>query len=270
MKLRPIFIITFVIAVLLAGAWVIVPKLISAPPRHTSAVPIMHSELGENTLPPFEPQKIQKLINTTLKPEGLFIDPETGEEMGEYWFEALSTANYEALSLSEKFTYNAIHGESFHQNCSPYEMPDAAKNKKIGIDFSFEFRDKSQSFWSERQIRFFHENRSDVLTLLKKTMQADAHVGENLKGIILEIEAYELIPILIEKLEIQPKDYNLLTLMIALMDKDGYIPLHQTDVYKASLMQKKTTYYTSLIPATKAYEEEVIKTARHYYLEKKK
>src|SRR5438105_9086188 len=65
--------------------------------------------------------------------------------------EKLNQNTYLGFSLSEKFTYHMIHGESYSQNCDAMS-PVQDEQKKIFAQLPDAFDEWA---WSERQTKFF-------------------------------------------------------------------------------------------------------------------
>lgn len=77
------------------------------------------------TIPPYGLSKVKQLIETITFKE----DPLGSSDGG---IEAISAAQFKALSLREKFTYVMIHAEMSQQNCAiPEYQNDTASNKSI-------------------------------------------------------------------------------------------------------------------------------------------
>lgn len=133
----------------------------------------------------------------------------------------MKAADYNSLSVAEKFTYVMIHGEDFSQNCS--DMPPIVDEQKKIFAYAPGIFD-DQAAWSDRQRQFLKSNRTAVIKLIRETMTAKHRVGVNLKSTILEINAVELIPDLARIYNRDKKDHDILTIMCNLMKENKFKP----------------------------------------------
>ena len=180
--------------------------------------------------------------------------------------EALSTKDYESLSLREKFTYHMIHAESYSQNGNYVPPP---KNEVAKI-FAY-IPDAFEEFaWSERQTKFLSINRDSVIALMKESMSRTKKAGINFKQAILEVNAKEMVPdiIAIYKANTTVKDLDLLSLLMLLMKDNEYEPFLLSGSYKK--LYAEDTSYKSYLNYSKGNEELIIKRATDFYNANKK
>lgn len=168
-----------------------------------------HEIVKRNTIPPYSIEKIRKLIGA-LKP----VDNEDG------WTstEALSPKTYASLSLQEKFTYHMIHGETYSQNCDGIP-PITDEQKKLFGYLSDPFGEYE---WAGRQKKFFKDNKDTVVALMTESIRRSHHIGLNYKKVIVDINATEMIPLLISMYNERKIDHDILTVLMLLMSKNKY------------------------------------------------
>jgi hypothetical protein len=202
------------------------------------------------TVPPYGLAKVKRLI-AKIK-----VDDEDNE--------ALSPAVYNALSLREKFTYHMIHAESYSQNCDAMP-PIQNEQKKIFAYIADAFDEYA---WSDRQSSFLKANRDSVMVLLKESSIKGKRVGVNFKQAIMEINAKEMIPFLIDMYNITKKDLDILTLLMQLMKENEYEPFLESQSYKK--LYSEESNYMSYLNFNKGNEELIIKRATDFYNATKK
>jgi hypothetical protein len=204
----------------------------------------------ELTVPPYGLEKIKALVAKIPYIEG----------EGEGGIEALNEKTYATLSIKEKFTYNMVHPESYTQICDPLpQHPDAA-NRIYGTlpDTYGEF------MWSDRQLNFFKNNRRELVQLIKE----QSTIKSNLKEVIVEMNATELIPYLIDLYNKDKKDHYILTLLLQLMKKNNYPEFVNSSGYKKLYREPKTAeeYMTAFyLVYNKANEDLIIQRATNFY-----
>lgn len=198
-----------------------------------------------STEPPFGLSRVRALVRK------IKADSEDNQIM--------SAKDYNSLSLDEKFTYAMIHGEDFSQNCDA-SPPIVDEDKKIFANFPGAFGDEAT--WSERQRQFLHNHRTKVIELLRSTIKARHRVGVNLKQAIQELDAVELIPDLISLYSSDPRDRDILTLLMLFMKDDLYMPFLESSIYK-SLYGDESNYWAS-IALTPTHQRTILDLASKY------
>ena len=186
--------------------------------------------------PPYGLEKIRALMNATKKA-------------------SLSDEAYKSLSLREKFTYNMIYYESFYQNCSIYF---AAPKGKIPAQLPHL---SEVSAWSDRQKKFFTDNKDSVIRLIRIDNQLDHELRLNDKIVILLIDATEMIPFLQDCYH-KKQDLEILTVLMQLMNDRQYAPFIESDLHK-----KLYTGYsqTNTIDYSKTDETFILTQATNFY-----
>jgi hypothetical protein len=177
----------------------------------------------------------------------------------------LSDANYNRLSFAEKFTYNAIHGEDFSQNCEIF-APEKDEEKKIFAyppgPFDFE------QAWGKRQTDFFQQNRAKVISLLRESMKKTSFVGANYKQIMIDLDAWEMIPEIVTQYKRRRTDHDLLSVMNLFMKKGLYPPFLESQSY--TKLYSDESLYTAYLVANKANQDLIMQRAMAYYKTKRK
>jgi len=199
------------------------------------------------TRPPYGLEKVLDLIKKA---------PATDEEGGT----ALSSKVYGTLTLREKFTYNMVHGESYSQNCDA-GLATVDEEKRIWAELPGPFGDEH---WSGRQTDFFNEHRDSVVALMSESIGRSHRVGLNYKNVIEEINATEMIPLLISTYNTDKKDHDILTLLMLLMLDNKYPPFMSSASY-TKLYAGKESRWGSFLNFNAANEALIIQRATDFY-----
>lgn len=202
------------------------------------------------TVPPYGFQKVQALSagSTTDDMDNMVADPKA----------------YERLSLREKFAYHVTHGEAYNQNCD-VQPPIVEEDKKIFGQLPDFLGDNG---WSQRQEKFFLNNRDTVLALIRESTIRSKHMGVNYKQVIVDVKAVELIPFVIKTYRDNPKDKDLLTVLLLLMKDANYAPFLQTPTYKK--LYGGQSDYRSFLVFNAANEALIISRALDFYNSRKR
>jgi hypothetical protein len=210
-----------------------------------------HEFRFKSTTPPYGLAKVKSLISKIKK------NDDDGSEI-------LNPKLYQGLSLREKFTYHMIHAESYDQNCGG-EPPVQDEQTKIFANTAgvFESEGETAIFWSDRQSNFFKNNRDTVITLIKESSQRSKHMGTNYKQVLIDINAKEMIPFIIDMYNTDKKDHDLLTLLMILMKDNKYAPFEASATYKK--LYGDDAMYSSYINFNSANEQLIIKRATDFY-----
>lgn len=135
---------------------------------------------SKTTTPPYGLAKVQGLIDKVKTPDS-----------EDFYTNGLTPEVYQKLSLREKFTYNMIFAESHWQNCDIIPIiPEVHKKIVAQLPDCFD-----ESGWSERQTRFFEDNKDSVIALMSESIQRAGYVGLNYKNVIVDVNATSMIPI---------------------------------------------------------------------------
>lgn len=166
---------------------------------------------------------------------------------------------YASLSLKEKFTYNMLHAESYSQNCDAMP-PIQDEQKKI---FGYVPDAFDEFAWSERQEKFFKDNKDSVIALIKECVSKNNRIGVNFKQAIILMNAKEMIPLLVKTYNMEKKDHDILTLLMLLMKENNYEP------FMVSISHKKLygedSNYQGFLNFNKGNEDLIIKRAVGFY-----
>ena len=199
------------------------------------------------TVPPYGIDKVRDMIKK-IKP-----DSENNEE--------LKAADYNSLSMREKFTYNMIHAESYCRDCA-IASGTKDEDKKIYAYLPGAYRGFA---WSERQTKFFSSNRDSVIEFMKESMGRTKRAGVNFKQCMLEINAKEMIPDIIAtfKANKKVKDLDLLTVLLNLMKDNEYEAFLVSGSYKK--LYAEETHYKSYLNYSQSNIDLIIKRATDFY-----
>ncbi|WP_118975503.1 hypothetical protein [Taibaiella koreensis] len=202
------------------------------------------------TKPPYGLDKVQRMIGAM--PEGAEDDPRRP-----------AAKTYQSLSLREKFTYHMILGESYAQNCDVMP-PIQEEQKKIFAQLPDPFDEYS---WSEGQEAFLRKNRDSVLAFIRESVIRSKHMGLNYKKAVLLVNGWEMIPFLVNTYKADPKDHDILSLMLLLMKDGQYQPLLASASWKK--LYGPDASYQSWIEYNKANEALILKRVMEYYQTRK-
>lgn len=197
------------------------------------------------SIPPYSLPKIKKLV------KGIKANDEDDMK--------LKSSIYQSLSLREKFTYHMIHAESFSQNCDAMPPIQDEQKKIFGQlpDAFDEFR------WSDGQIKFLKTNKDSVVALIKESIARTGRIGLNYKAAIAEMNAKEMIPLLISTYQSSKKDHDILTVLMLLMKEGKYAPFTASASYK-KLYGEESNYLANIVYNI-GNEDLVLKRATEFY-----
>jgi hypothetical protein len=197
------------------------------------------------TIPPYGLSKIKALL------KGITPDEEDTE--------ALKNDDFQSLSLREKFTYVMIHGESYSQNCDAMP-PIQDEHKKIFANLPEAFNEYA---WSDRQSGWLKKNRDSVISLIKESITRSKRAGVNFKHAIIEINAVEMIPFLVDNYRIIKKDLDMLTVLMQLMKENEYEPFIASGSHRKLYSDEAS--YDAYLNFSKGNEDLIIKRAMDFY-----
>lgn len=206
----------------------------------------------DETVPPYGLDKVKALV----KKIPYVDDPESGETSTE----VLDPKLYASLSLPEQFTYHMVHPETYSQNCDGLPAHSDKANRIYGhlTDIFGEYE------WSERQLNFFKNNRDTVERLMKPLIEKSNCIGYNLKEAIVEMNATDLIPYLIDFYNKEKKDHYVLTMLMLLMKNNQYPQFMNSTSYK-KLYAVEEGEYAAYLVYNKANEDLIIQRATNFY-----
>jgi hypothetical protein len=204
------------------------------------------------TVPPYGLDTVKALVEKIEWVE----DPDDGGQATE----ALDDKLYAALSLPQQFTYNMVHPEAYGQICDILPMQEDKDHRIFGHlpDIFGEYD------WSERQLNFFKNNRDTVIRLMKPLIEKSNRIGENFKEAIVEMNAKEMIPYLIDFYKREKKDHSILTILILLMKNNQYPEFMSSTSYK-KLYDTEEGEHAAYLVYNKANEDLIIQRATNFY-----
>jgi hypothetical protein len=208
------------------------------------------------TEPPYGLEKVKALIGKLQ-----LVDEPEGGDAGT---KALDKKTYAALSLNEKFTYHMINPESYSQNCDILPLQ-PKKAERIYGTLRQVFGEYS---WSDRQEDFFKNNRDTVTKLMKTVIEKNRSVGNNFKEAIIDMNATEMIPFLINFYNQDKKDHFILTTLLLLMQKNQYPEFINSTGYKKLYggdRANEDVYNAPHLVYNKANEDLIIQRATKFY-----
>lgn len=203
-------------------------------------------------VPPFALTQVKNIIKEeAAKPAG-------ADAVSDF-DQSISKKTFKAMSTEEKFTYTMIHPEVYSQACAE-QFYAKLPQKKIFAQLLSGF---SGEEWSERQIDFLKQNRTEILVLLEQSIQQKAKIGLNFKDAYLRIEAWESIPFLITFYKKNKKDKDVLTLLMLLMEQAQFPAFKNSIIYQK--LYGDDAGYEQWIDYTVANETLILNTAKAYY-----
>jgi len=202
--------------------------------------------------PPYSLAKIKALVKKVKSVET--ADPDV-------FAEKLDPVVYQSLTYREKFTYHSIHAESYSQNCD-VSMTGQDEDKKIFGRLLDIFGEGS---WSDRQNKFFISNRDSVMYLIKDCVTRDKRVGLNYKHALVDINATEMIPSLINTYKNNKKDRDILSVLMLLMKNNEYQPFMASASNKKLFGSDEYSGYDAFLNFNTANEDLIIKRATDFY-----
>ena len=199
--------------------------------------------------PPYGLKKINRLISERRKGKPDEFPPAI----------VLNQRTYHSLSFREKFTYNMINFESYSQNCS-LNFPPFDEGKKI---FAYLPRSFDEFSWSDRQLKFFKDNRDSVIALMGESISREKSVGINYKNVIVDLDAVSLMPLLIRTYDLDRRDHDILTVLSLLMQQSNYKPFVSSDVCK-ELNAGQESYLKRCVEFKPANAEQILRLAAQF------
>ncbi|TDX02052.1 hypothetical protein [Dinghuibacter silviterrae] len=176
----------------------------------------------------------------------------------------LNARVYAGLTLDEKFAYNLLHPEWYGQTCDA--LPDHKDLEHRIFAMLPHPSDTVNIVFSERQNDFFDHNRDSVIVLLQQVITRQNEVTTDVKSVIYEINATELIPTLIYTYHQKqpPRDHYILTLLMMLMEKNEYPGFMQSISHK-KLYGSDANKYAAYLVYNQANEDLIFQRAMNFY-----
>jgi hypothetical protein len=192
---------------------------------------------------------INKVVHQDYKPQGFF---------------ALTNSQYASLTLDEKFTYNMIHAEWYSQMCDM--MPLFLYRDSIAWRIFPQLpRFFGEYSWSNRQRDFFKNNRDSVIRLIKETIIHDGTAGLNLLTVIVDLNAKELTPLLIDTYRRYHSNHYILTTLMILMKNNRYAEFFRSPQYAQLYDLTSSGAHTDYLPYTTKNIEFILQQATKFY-----
>lgn len=227
-----------------------VPATASKKPKFYDPVLFLDTDV---TVPPYGIDMVKKLVKAIPWKED-------SSEYDETSTTALDEMTYTSLSIPQQFTYHMVHTETYSQNCDLLPMHENEDQRIFGHlpDIFGEYD------WSERQLNFFKNNQDTVVQLIIPLIEKSNRIGGNFKEAIVEMNAIELIPYLIDFYNKEKKDHYILTMLMLLMKNNQYPEFMNSTSYKKLYALEKGEYAAYLI-YNKANEDLIIQRATNFY-----
>lgn len=177
----------------------------------------------------------------------------------------LTEEEFESLNFVEHFIHAFYHPESNTSSGSASSLPKdilqkiPAAQPRRGDGFTM----------SDRQRKALVNNRDKTIAMISQCIKISGQINTEFKRMITNLDAYEMIPWLIEvSRESKVKDPYLVTLLCELMSR-GYMPFIESDIYQQlypeGLPDFSEALYKRSIPFTKTNYEKILGLANGYY-----
>src|SRR3984957_17838607 len=174
---------------------------------------------------------------------------------------ALDPSKYAALTLREKITYDLTHPESYSQMCAGLPSNDSGAWRIAGHLPSLAFGLRT---WSKRQRDFFTDNRDSVLLLVKEAIGHEG-AGVDLLIVIVDLNARELTPLLIDTYNRYRSNHYILTALMILMSNNKYPEFIRSPQY-AQLYDPPSRFTSSdYLPYTTKNIDFILQQATSFY-----
>jgi hypothetical protein len=99
---------------------------------------------------------------------------------------------------------------------------------------------------------------------MKEGISKTNRVGVNYKHVIIDLNAKEMIPFLVDTYNKTKKDHDILTLLMLLMKNNEFAPFLTSTSYK-KLYANEDASYGAYLTYSKANEDLIIKRATEFY-----
>ncbi|MFT3823469.1 MAG: hypothetical protein QM731_06090 [Chitinophagaceae bacterium] len=177
----------------------------------------------------------------------------------------LSDSFFKQLTPKEHFIYAHQYPESYMQNCS-FSGFDAEEDKKIFAHLPFMIEGVRMS---KRQATALEKNRDSSLVYLKQCITSAGNIPLAYKMTINNLDAYELIPLIVATEKANPgKDTYLYSLVMEMMEKDKFDTFIKSDLYKELYGERKS--YRTSIASTAEKRQAIISMATAWFEQKQK
>src|SRR5215831_3946918 len=178
--------------------------------------------------------------------------------------EAIDEKTFNSLPLEQKFTYVMIHQETYHQNCDILPERTEEAHRIYGHLPNFFDEGETGYEWSERQLKFLKDNRDSIEMLMKPLIEKNNTIGGNFEVAIVEMNAKELIPYLIDFYKKKKQDHDILTILMLLMKENKYPEFMNSTSYQK--LYKDEDSYSAYLTYNQANEELIFQRAMRFYL----
>lgn len=167
----------------------------------------------------------------------------------------LSSETFRSLNTRDMFSYCMIAPEFYMQNCGSLGR---MRGRQI---FGVFYRgDIPLEYWSKRQLVALHANRDSVVKYIVQMWPALDFIGENTKDLLVELMVWELIPKVLDKLQVSPADNELYSLLVQIMMRLKFRPFEESPIYEQ--LYGPASYIGSQVESNDDNRNEIIKLAK--------
>jgi len=178
----------------------------------------------------------------------------------------ISETDFNSLSAYEHFVHSFYFPEWYYQSCSMFGYPNDILEKIPAL-----LKRQGEGLrMSERQRNAIIQYRDSSLALMKQCIEKSGSINDEFKRNLVLLKAFELIPTLINTIEIPEriKDPHILTTLCLLMRFD-HEPFRKSELYKelypTDSIGYSTEAYKNSVPFTQTNYKTIIDFALDYY-----
>jgi hypothetical protein len=171
----------------------------------------------------------------------------------------LRSGTLDSLDICSRIGYAVHYPETFYQTCR------APEEDEVNTIYGVHPASIDDLEISQQQVQAIAKDREGAIECIHACMHNSGPIHHNLKQVILELDAYELIPDVRHAYRNgNSEDPHLLTLLVELMRKGKYVPF-TTSVQGMQLEAVGTLRYRPNIPATEANINAILTLATAYH-----
>jgi len=165
------------------------------------------------------------------------------------------------LNAKQRLIYALNYPQFYSQICTKYEF-DINRNEYIHRYLP----NVEGLVISNKQFEALEEKRDSVVLEILECLPYIDNVSNNFKELLIDLEAYECIPVIINKIENSERaDTYYYTVLFNIMDKSNYVKLKTSFLYR-KLNKKKS--FRQKVERSERNEKEIIRLAKMYYQKK--
>jgi hypothetical protein len=170
----------------------------------------------------------------------------------------LSVQTFKSLNTRDMFSYCMLAPEFYMQNCGSL-----GRMRGQHIFGVFYRGDIPLEYWSDRQLVALHANRDSVVKYIAQMWPTLDFIGENTKDLLVELMVWELMPNVLDKLQVSPADNELYSILVQIMMRLKFRPFEESSIYEQ--LYGPASYIGSQVESNEDNRNEIIKMARNCF-----